>query len=129
MADDPLINAALQRGRRLVASKKQAEANLAIAVANGYEDDIGDAIAEIASIDRQGAELNQLYNQHVAASQPRQPMPQTEGEFMAKSPERMDYSDVQRVASKSKYGAVTDDEMRRGIAELQRRKAGGSYKD
>lgn len=129
MSDDPLISAAIKRGRRLVASKKQAEANLADAVANGDDDYIGDAIAEIASIDRQGAELNQLYNQHVAASQPRQAMPQTEGEFMAKAPERMDYSDVQRVASKSKYGAVTDDDMRRGIAELQRRKAGGAYRD
>jgi hypothetical protein len=127
MSDDPLISAARLRGQQLYASRKQAEANLARYVADGDQEMVADTLGDIASIDAQGQSLNQLYQQHTQA--PRQAAEQTESEFMAKSPERMTYADVQRVASKSKYGALSAEDMQRGIAELQRRKAGGAYKD
>jgi hypothetical protein len=125
--DDPLVSAGLLRGRQLYASRKRAEANLAQYIAEGDQDMIADTLGDIASIDSQGNALNELYRQHTQRAPA--PVPQTDGEFMAKAPERMDYSDVQRMASKSKYGAVSDDDMRRNIAELARQKALGKYTD
>jgi hypothetical protein len=121
--------AAVYRGKQLYAARLKATAQLAEAEADGNIEFAAEQIAEIAAIDSAGDALNRLHQNYVQQRNPPQQVPQTDGEFQAKAPERMDYADVQRMTSKSKYGAVSDDEMRRGITELARRKSLGSYKD
>jgi hypothetical protein len=129
MADDFNSNAAMHRGRQLVAARKQAEAHLAQAEAYGDVELAAEKIQELANIDREGRDLNDLHNSYVQHRNPPPQAPQTEGEFMSKAPERMDYNDTLRIVSKSRYGQVTPEELKRGISELQRRKSLGQYKD
>jgi hypothetical protein len=130
MADDDFNDiAARHRAKQLWAQRQQAAAHLAAAEANNDLDYAGELIEEIAAIDAKGESLNRLHQSYVSQRNPPPPPQQTDGEFMAKAPERMSYADVQRMTARSKYGAVSAEDMQRGINELQRRKAGGAYKD
>jgi hypothetical protein len=72
--------------------------------------------------------LDNLYQREMARQNPPAPLPESDGEFQAKAPERMNYNDVMRINSKSKYAQDPETEarnLREGIAALNRRKATG----
>jgi hypothetical protein len=121
--------AARHRGKQLIAARAQAAAHLAQAEACGDVEYAAEKIQEIANIDAEGESLNRLHQSYVQHRNPPPQAPESEAEFVSRSPERMSYADVQRMTAKSKYGAVSDQDMQRGIAELARRKSGGAYKD
>jgi hypothetical protein len=71
------------------------------------------------------AKAERLVNLHRKTFAQNTQQPQSDSEFLAKDSSRMDYSDVWRMASKSKYGAPDDAAFRAGIAEVQRRRGRG----
>jgi hypothetical protein len=120
--------AAMLRAKELYAERLQAEADLAGAEAQENIELAAMYIDKIGSIDVAGAALDNLYNKEMAKRNPARPLPDTEGEFMAKAPERMTYDDAYRVTSKSRYALPPEQEaknFRQGIEELRRRKASG----
>jgi hypothetical protein len=125
MADDFYVDAARRRLEYIDAMRQQKMAHLAISKARGDYDDAALEIQEIADLDSQRANLLRLHEQHVASQQPQYQAPQTDAEFVAKSPERMDYADVYRIVSKSKYGPPDEAAFKAGIQEAARRRARG----
>src|SRR6266481_5471892 len=61
MATEFQNKAAMARAQRLVAERKQAEAQLAYAEAEGDLEYAAERIQEIAEMDAKGAQLNELY--------------------------------------------------------------------
>jgi len=120
--DDDLVQAAERRFQALNAARLRSQAQLAEYRAEGNGDGIEESLQEIANIDAASNNLVGLAKRHAQAQQP--PPPQTDQEWLTKAPERMDYNDVARMASKSKYG-FDDAGFRAGIAEVQRRRARG----
>ena len=125
--DDDLVEAAQQQFRQLGTARLRAQAQLAEYRSDGNRDGIQEQLQELANIDAASSNLTNLARRHAQSQQA--PLPQTDGEFMAKRPERMDYNDVLQMTAKSKYGAVTPEELQRGINELHRLKGLGQYKD
>jgi hypothetical protein len=126
--DDDLLGAAERQMQTLNAARSRIVADLEEARAYGDPAAIGTEIQALANLDQQVQALSNLAERHARAQQAPYRAPETDGEFMAKSPERMSYEDVIRVNSKSKYALSYKDEvenMRRGIEELRRRKAVG----
>jgi hypothetical protein len=126
--DDDLLGAAEQQMRTLTAARSRIVADLEEARAYGDPAAIGQEIQALANLDQQVQALTNLAERHDRSQRPQYRAPETDGEFMAKSPERMNYEDVIRINSKSKYASNYKDEvenMRRGIEELRRRKAVG----
>ena len=116
--DDEVMQTGL---KQIQAQRIRAQAEYAEAEAYGNTDAALAAAQEMAVCDDAAQRLVKLHQRSIA--QPQQP--QTDSEFMAKAPERMDYGDVYRMASKSKYGAPDDAAFRAGIAEVQRRRGRG----
>ena len=133
MSDDPLISAALLRGRQLLASRKQAEADLARHVANDDEAMAADSLGDLAALDEQGAALNRLYDQHVQANTPRQREPETGAEWLGKPIHKMGGDDALRTINYGKQPGdptiVTPQEYNEQVAKLRRLKAQGQYRD
>jgi hypothetical protein len=122
--DDDLLEAAQQQFKTLGAARKRTEANLAEYRADGNREGISESLQELGNIDAAAANLTNLARRHAQASQPVQQAPQTDQEWMSKAPEKMDYNDVARIVSKSKYG-FDDKKFREGIQEVARRRARG----
>jgi hypothetical protein len=122
--DDDLIAAAEQQMRTLHAARTRTQADLAEARAYGDPGTIGTEIQTLANVDQQIQALADLARRHAQAQNPPQQAPQSDQEFLSKAPERMDYNDTYRIASKSRHG-VDMDAFKAGIAEVQRRRARG----
>jgi hypothetical protein len=133
MSDDALISAAQLRGKQLLASRKQAEADLARHVANGDEAEAADTLGELAAIDGQGAALNHLYNQHVQANTLRQPEPDSGNEWLAKPSHKMGGDDALKIVNYGKHPSdptwLSAEDYNKQQRELIRLKAQGMYKD
>jgi hypothetical protein len=110
---------------QLAAHYAQVNADYARAKAEGDTETAASCAEAIAELEDKAARLDRLHQRHIASQNPPAPQPLTDGEFMARAPERMDYNDVWRMASKSKYGAPDEASFRAGIAEVQRRRARG----
>jgi hypothetical protein len=123
--DDDLVDGAEQQFKLIQAARARSEADLAEYRADRNTAGIAEELQTIANLDNSARNLSNLVERHARSQQPAAPVYQTDGEFMAKSPERMDYNDVYRIASKSKYGAPDDAAFRAGIAEVNRRRARG----
>ena len=111
------------RMERLNFQRQMALTNLQEARMTGDVHGGGEYAQEIADIDAAKANLVKLHNNYLQSQQPVH-QEQTDQEYMHKAPERMDYNDSYRIASKSKHG-VDEAAFRAGIAEVQRRKARG----
>src|SRR6267142_842233 len=109
MAEDDFYgDVAKARIEQLDAEMGRVRANIAI---HKSHEDYGSAsleLDELADLTNKRNSVVQLYNAQVAASQPQYQAPETETEWREKAPERMNYGDVYKIASKSKYGV--DDE-------------------
>ena len=123
--DDFYVEAAQRRLNEIEAGRAHATAAPASAKAENDTYSASEAVQLLADLNAQERNLRQLHQQHVASQNPPAPPPPTDSEFMAKSPEKMDYSDVWRVASKSKYGQPDEASFRAGIAEVARRRGRG----
>jgi hypothetical protein len=124
MAEDEYVRLARLRSQQLAAERQQAIANLSRAVADEDETSGTFYVQQVANLDAEASNLNRLHQQHMAAQNPPAPAPQSDQEWLSKSPERMDWSDAFAVAGKSKYG-VDVEAFKQGIAEVQRRRARG----
>ena len=111
------------RMERLNFQRQMALTNLQEARMTGDVHGGGEFAQEIADIDAAKENLVRLHNNYLQSKQPVH-QEQTDQEFVSKSPERMDYSDSWRIASKSVHG-IDEAAFRAGIAEVQRRKARG----
>jgi hypothetical protein len=125
MSDDFAERVARRRLAEIEAGRAHATAAWKSAEA---EDDVysaGEAYKLISEFNQEEQRVRRDYKQHVASRNPPAPPAQSDSEFMAKDASRMDYNDVHRIASKSRYGAPDDTLFRAGIAEVQRRRARG----
>jgi hypothetical protein len=128
MSDDFELRAIRTRAQALVVQRRAAETKWAAAKLDDDEALAGQAAQTIADIDAQGENLNRLYEQEMRRRNPPAQVPETEGEFQSRAPERMTYVDTIRIMGKSKYRLSPEQEaenLRQGVAELQRRKASG----
>jgi hypothetical protein len=122
--DDDLLEAATQQFKVIEAARRRSEADLAEYRANGNTYGIAEELQTIANLDSSARNLSDLARRHAQASQPQAPVHQSDQEWFAKAPEKMDYNDVARIVSKSKYG-FDDARFRAGIQEVARRRARG----
>jgi hypothetical protein len=120
--DDDLVEAAQQQFRVINAARMRSQAQLAEYRADRNSDGIQEELQNIANLDNAASNLTNLARRHAQSQQA--PPPQTDQEWLTKAPERMDYNDVAKMASKSKYG-FDDASFRAGIAEVQRRRPWG----
>jgi hypothetical protein len=131
--NDVLIAAANLRGKQLYASRKELEAQLARNVADGDQDEIADTLGAIGVIDRQGEDLNRLYQSHVQSQQPQYRAPDTGEEFRAKPVEKMDGNDALRIVNAGKMPGdptiLSAQEYNNQLAKLRHLKSQGMYKD
>jgi hypothetical protein len=132
MTDDFFISAAQRRANELAADLAEIDASLARARADGNSYAASEMIQNRANILAERRNLEASYNEYVRAQQPQQQVPTTEGEFMARAPERMTGEDVDRIFRKSKYARDINwsdpsvaSRVQQGLAEVQRRKARG----
>lgn len=123
--------AARQRLKVLAAAKMQVSANIARYESEGDLDSAQDEIQAFANLESEEQNLVNSYQRYQAASAPRQSEPISDSEFLAMSPERMlEHPElVDKVFRKSRYyteGQWSDpsvaDGVRRGLAEIERRK-------
>jgi hypothetical protein len=122
--DDDLIEAAEWKFKELNAARMRSQAMLAEYRADNNKEGIGEMLQEISNVDAAVSNLTNLAQRHAQSQQPRQQAPQTDQEWLSKPAEKMDYNDVARMASKSKYG-FDDTKFRAGIEEVARRRARG----
>jgi hypothetical protein len=120
--DDDLVDGAEQQFKLIQAARARAEADLAEYRADRNTAGISEELQTIANLDSSARNLSNLVERHARSQQPAQPIPQTDQEWLSKAPEKMDYNDVARMVSKSKYG-FDDASFRAGIAEVNRRRA------
>jgi hypothetical protein len=109
----------------------QISANIARAQADGDEYAMKEQIEGYAAAQSRRRDLMAAYNEHMQRQTP-QAAASTEAEFLARSPERMNGEDVDRIFSKSKYyskGQWQDPEINArvmaGVREVQARKREG----
>jgi hypothetical protein len=103
MADDFYLQAGSQRLAQIEAERAAALADLAAHKANGDRESAAAAIQQIANIDVEMANLNQLYTRYVQSQNPPAP-PQPSKESRAKRTwEEMDWQDVVDMTRESKY--------------------------
>lgn len=117
-------DAARQRYATLEAAKARVLADLAESKATGNDIAAAEELQTLATLNDQIASLNRLHQQYQQQQNPPSPVPETDQEWMSKSAEKMNYDDVARMASKSKYG-FDDGAFRAGISEVARRRARG----
>jgi hypothetical protein len=122
--DDDLVDAADKQFKIIAAARSRAQADLDDYRAMGNTEGIAEELQTIANLDNSARNLSDLARRHAQSQQPAQPVPQTDQEWLSKAPEKMDYNDVARMVSKSKYG-FDDASFRAGIAEVNRRRARG----
>jgi hypothetical protein len=87
--DEFYASAANKRLNQLDAERLRAQHDLAVSLSQGDEDAAAGEIDTIAEIDAKRANLIQLAQREVARQNPPQQAPQTDQEFLSKSPERM----------------------------------------
>jgi hypothetical protein len=121
-------NAAMQRGKQLVAQRKQLEAHLARAEAENDTEYAGELIQEIANVDEQGAALNRLHSRYIAERNP--VIEERESIFESKR-HPQDGDDALALINYGKQPGhptyLSPDEYNRQQRELFRRKARGEY--
>jgi hypothetical protein len=128
MSSDFYDAAARKRYQILEAAKAQSMADLQRYQADENEHGAIEELQTLATLNDQQASLERLHRTYMAQRNPPAPLPESDGEFMAKAPERMSYADVMKITGKSKYALDPQTEARniqQGIAELARRKASG----
>jgi hypothetical protein len=81
-------------------------------------------VQQLANLDPELANLNNLYQRYQQSVNPPAAPPLSDEERAAKPLNRMNYQDVYAMLKHSKYG-VDDNAFREGIAEVQRRRARG----
>ncbi len=126
--NDFYIDAAITRANTIEAELAAARADLAAHRANGDTDSAGVSIQQIANLESERANLNNLYAAYVQSQQPPQPEQLTDEERMAKPWSRMDWSDVVEMTRGSKWAKdikADDPNMIAGWREAQRRRARG----
>ena len=132
MARDFFVDAAQQRAAEIDADIAEINAGLARARANGDDYQARQLIQGLANSRAERRNLEVEYNSYVASHQPRQAAPSTEGEWLAKAPDKMDVDDIVKIFEKSKYvdrSTWSDPEViarvHAGAQEVQRRKRNG----
>jgi hypothetical protein len=121
-------DAARKRWQILEAAKAQSMADLQRYRTDNDEHSAAEELQTLATLNDQQASLNRLHQEYQRQKNPPAPLPESDGEFRAKAPERMTYADVMKITSKSKYALDPQTEARNlqaGIEALARRKASG----
>jgi hypothetical protein len=121
--DDFYIQAAQQRLNVIEAEKAACLADLQSHRLNGDADSAGDAVQRLANLESEKSNVVALVNQYAASQAP--PPPLSQEERMAKPWDKMDYSDAYELAKSGSRFGIDDDAFRRGIAEVQKRRARG----
>ncbi|SDK14525.1 MULTISPECIES: hypothetical protein [Bradyrhizobium] len=122
--------AARHRGKQLIVTRKQAEAHLAYAEANGDLEYAAEKIQEIANIDREGENLNRLFQQYTEARQA--PTAPSSDAWRTKKSEEMTPEDVRLMLNDTSAtakigGGITYEENVNQLRKLAQAKARGDY--
>jgi hypothetical protein len=102
MSDDFYLQAGSQRLVQIEAERAAALADLAAHKANHDSDSAAAAIQQIANLDVELSNLNNLYSRYVQSQNPPPPEPSPE-ERAARPVSHMDWQDVVNLARQSKY--------------------------
>ena len=122
--DDFYLQAGGQRLAQLEAERAAALADLAAHKANRDAESAAQTIQQIANLDIEVRNLNDLYVRYQASQNPPAPRPVSPEEREARPWQNMDWSDAYEIAKRSKHG-VDDNAFRAGMAEVYRRRARG----
>jgi hypothetical protein len=124
MSDDFITRSLQRQLDEINAQQRQVEANIARAKADNDDYLGGEYAREHAQLRATRNMIIADYNEEMARQTPKAPPPQTAEEWRVKSAEKMDWNDAYQVAAKSRHG-VDMDAFKRGIAEVQARRARG----
>ncbi len=125
--DDFYLQAGSQRLAQLEAERAAALADLAAYKANGDQESAAVSIQQIANLDVELQNLNNLYWRYQASVNPPRPPQPTLDEIMAKPWDRMSHDDMYRILKApgaTKHG-LDDNRYAAGIVETARRRARG----
>ncbi|MGO8923930.1 MAG: hypothetical protein ACLQF4_13460 [Xanthobacteraceae bacterium] len=128
MADDFYLSAGQQRLAQIEAERTAALADLAAYKANGDRDSAAASIQQIANLDVELGNLNNLYSRYVQSQTPQQPPEPSPEERAARPIHRMDWSDVVEMTRRSKYAKnirPDDPNLIAGWNEAMRRRSRG----
>jgi hypothetical protein len=126
--DDFYLSAGAQRLAQIEAERAAALADLAAYKANGDRESAAQSIQQIANIDVEMANLNNLYSRYVQSQNPPQPPEPSPEERAARPVNRMDWSDVVEMTRQSKYAKnikPDDPNLIAGWNEAMRRRQRG----
>ena len=124
MADDFYLQAGAQRLAMIEAERAAALADLQAHRANRDADSAAASVQQLANLDTELRNLNDLYVRYQQSQTPQQP-PQVSKEQRAKREwHEMDWQDAWDMAAQSRHG-VDENAFRAGIAEVARRRSRG----
>jgi hypothetical protein len=128
MADDFYLQAGSQRLAQIEAERAAALADLAAYKANHDQDSAAASIQQIANLDVEAANLNNLYQRYQQSQNPPAPPEPSKEERAARPIHRMDWSDVVDMTRQSKHARdikPDDPNLIAGWQEAQRRRQRG----
>ena len=123
-SDDFYTHSARARLQQINADRAQALAGLEQAKASADYVSAQELVQAIANIDAESRNLLALHQRYVDSQTPPEQPELTQEERHAKPWDKMDYSDTWELSQTSKYG-VDENAFRRGMLEVQRRRARG----